>query len=386
MKRQIKTKEPIRLRTKKLSNNNQSLYLDIYRDGKRKYEFLKLYIIPERTKEDKEKNSQTLQLANAIKAKRIVEFQNNEHGFKTTISNSKANFIQYIDVFVEKLTKDEKGYNGYICSMQGLKYHLLNFRGANITFKDIDKQFLIDFATYLKRTKVSEKAVKKACNRTLSQCTQWNYFNKFSRLLSKAKKDGIIRINPMLDLETGERPQRAEPRRTFLILDEVKKLSATPLKREDIKRAFLFSCLCGLRISDIRSLKWNNLKKDSKGNIIAELTQQKTKSLLYLPISSEAIKQLPNKEGDNELIFSTIPDNSYINKFLKIWAKEAGVTKNLTFHVARHTFATLSLTYGAELYTVSKLLGHSDIKITQIYADVINEKKRDAVNAIPSIT
>ena len=76
MKKQIKVKEPIRLRTKKLSNGNESLYLDIYTDGKRDYEFLKLYIIQERTKEDKEKNAQTLKLANAIKSKRIVELQN----------------------------------------------------------------------------------------------------------------------------------------------------------------------------------------------------------------------------------------------------------------------------------------------------------------------
>ena len=83
MKKQIKVKEPIRLRTKKLSNGNESLYLDIYTDGKRDYEFLKLYIIQERTKEDKEKNAQTLKLANAIKSKRIVELQNEEHGFFT---------------------------------------------------------------------------------------------------------------------------------------------------------------------------------------------------------------------------------------------------------------------------------------------------------------
>lgn len=104
-----------------------------------------------------------------------------------------------------------------------------------------------------------------------------------------------------------------------------------------------------------------------------------------MPISPEALKQLPPKGNDVDLVFGKLPDNSYIDKLLKIWAKDARITKNLTFHVSRHTFATLSITYGAELYTVSKLLGHADIKTTQIYADVINEKKRDAVNSIPSI-
>ncbi|MEG1401269.1 site-specific integrase [Bacteroides sp.] len=383
--KQIKAKEPIRLRAKKLSNGNQSLYLDFYKDGKREYEFLKLYVVQERSKEDKDKNVQTLKLANAIKAKKIVELQNNEHGFKTNSVKSKANFITYIDSFVEGLPKDTKGYNGYICTMQGLKYHLTKYKGENFTFKDVDRKFLLGFSEYLKTAKVSTRAVKEG-GRTLAQCTQWNYFNKFSLLLSKAKREGVIANNPISELETGDRPQRAEPRRTYLILDEVKKLASTNFRRDDIKRAFLFSCLCGLRISDVRSLKWCNIQQDSKENVRLELIQQKTGGLLYLPISPEAMKQLPEKSDNSELIFGRLPDNSYIDKLLKIWAKDAGITKNLTFHVARHTFATLGLTYGAELYTVSKLLGHSDIKITQIYADVINEKRRDAVNAIPSIT
>lgn len=384
MKKQIKVKEPIRLRTKKLANENESLYLDCYYDGKRIREFLKLYIVPERTKEDKEKNIQTLKLANAIKAKRIVELQNEEHGFKTSSVKSKANFINYIDSFVDNLPKDTKGYNGYICTMQGLKYHLLKYKGENITFKDIDRKFLADFTEYLKVAKVSTKAVKES-ERTLAQGTQWNYFNKLNLLLNKAEREEIIPFNPVDRLEKGERPQRADPRCTFLVLDEVKRLADTPFRMDNLKRAFLFACLCGLRISDVRSLQWNSFQQDSKGNIFAKITQKKTKGTLYLPISPEAIKQLPPKGNDIDFVFGKLPDNSYIDKLLKIWAKDAGITKNLTFHVSRHTFATLSITYGTDLYTVSKLLGHADIKTTQIYADVINEKKRDAVNAIPSI-
>ena len=335
MKKQIKVKEPIRLRTKKLSNGNESLYLDIYTDGKRDYEFLKLYIIQERTKEDKEKNAQTLKLANAIKSKRIVELQNEEHGFKTNSIKSKANFINYIDSFVENLPKDTKGYNGYICTMQGLKYHLSKYKGENITFKDIDRKFLAGFTEYLKAAKVSTKAVKES-DRTLAQGTQWNYFNKLNLLLNKAEREEIIPFNPVDRLEKGERPQRADPRCTFLVLDEVKKLADTPFRMDKLKRAFLFACLCGLRISDVRSLQWSSFQQDSKGNTIAKLTQKKTKSILYLPISPEALKQLPQKGNNVDLVFGKLPDNSYIDKLLKIWAKDAGITKNLTFHVRRH--------------------------------------------------
>ena len=70
---------------------------------------------------------------------------------------------------------------------------------------------------------------------------------------------------------------------------------------------------------------------------------------------------------------------------LKEWGVESGVGKEITFHASRHTFATLALTYGADIYTVSKLLGHHSIKTTQIYAEVVDEKKVKAVDLIPEV-
>lgn len=226
--------------------------------------------------------------------------------------------------------------------MQGLKYHLSKYKGENITFKDIDRKFLAGFTEYLKAAKVSTKAVKES-DRTLAQGTQWNYFNKLNLLLNKAEREEIIPFNPVDRLEKGERPQRADPRCTFLVLDEVKKLADTPFRMDKLKRAFLFACLCGLRISDVRSLQWSSFQQDSKGNTIAKLTQKKTKSILYLPISPEALKQLPQKGNNVDLVFGKLPDNSYIDKLLKIWAKDAGITKNLTFHCFSHYLLSYSL-------------------------------------------
>lgn len=379
MKKQLKAKEPIRLRAKRISNGNQSLYLDFYAGGRREYEFLRLYIVPEQTREDKEKNRQCLQLANAIKAKRIVELQNDEYGFRISTIKAKENFLEYIDHFAESRKP------AYRRLTQSLKNHIIRYKGNKIPFCNIDKHFLNGFAQYLNSVEASGNISKKE-TRKLSQGTKWNYFNILSLLLNKAHREGIIATNPMKELEPEMRPQRAEPRRTFLTIDEVRKLAETSINRNDVKRAFLFSCLCGLRFSDIKQLAWRNLQKDSKGNMIAEIVQQKTGNLLYLPISNEAVKQLPNTENRTGAVFATLPDASYTTKILKSWACRAGINKNVTFHVARHTFATLGLTYGAELYTISKLLGHSDIRMTQIYADIINEKKLEAVNAIPSIT
>lgn len=378
MKKQLKAKEPVRLRAKEISNGNRSLYLDFYVNGRREYEFLRLYLVPERTKEDKEKNRQCMQLANAIKSKRIIELQNDEHGFKIAALKAKTNFAEYIERFAE--TK-KTAYRQLALS---LRNHIIRYKGEKIQFCHIDKQFLKGFIQYLNSVETAGN-VSKRRRGMLSQGSKWNYFNILSLLLNRACREGIIVTNPLKELAPGERPQRAEPRKTFLTLDEVKRMACTSIPREDVKRAFLFSCLCGLRFSDIKQLAWENLQKDSKGNMIAEIVQQKTGSLLYLPISREARKQLPRAEKKSGTVFDTLPDASYTTKILKSWALKAGITKNVTFHVARHTFATLGLTYGAELYTVSKLLGHSNIKMTQIYADIVSEKKREAVDAIPCI-
>lgn len=379
MKKQLRAKEPIKLRAKELSNGNRSLYLDRYVNGHREYQFLRIYLVPEYTKEDREKNRQSLQLANAIKAKQIIELQNNRYGFRTLATKAKTSFLEYIDAFTENRKQ------AYQRLAKSLKNHIIRYKGEKILFADIDKEFLKGFAEYLNRTEAGGNVSKKK-SRPLSQGSKWNYFNILSLLLNRARREGVIVVNPMQELLPEERPQRGEPRKTFLTLEEVKQLAATPIGREDVKRAFLFACLCGLRFSDIKRLAWSNLRKDSKGNVIAEIVQQKTGGLLYLPISREAQKQLPRTKDKAGLVFDTLPDASYTTKILKKWAGSAGIAKNISFHVARHTFATLGLTYGAELYTISKLLGHSNIKVTQIYADIISEKKLEAVNAIPGIT
>lgn len=379
MKKQLRAKEPIRLRAKKLSNGNLSLYLDRYVNGHREYQFLRLYLVPEYTKEDKDKNKQSLQLANAIKAKQIIELQNGRYGFRTPATKVKTSFLEYIDTFIANRKQ------AYQRLARSLKNHIIKYKGEKVLLSDVDKEFLKGFAQYLNKTQAAGNISKKK-NRPLSQGSKWNYFNMLSLLLNKARRDGFIVANPMQELNPEDRPQRAEPRRTFLTLEEVRNLANTKIKRSDVKQAFLFSCLCGLRFSDIKQLSWNNLQKDSKGDMTAEIIQQKTGNLLYLPISREALKQLPKVADKSGLVFGTLPDASYTTKILKQWAAKAGITKNVTFHVARHTFATLGLTYGAELYTISKLLGHSNIGVTQIYADIISEKKRKAVDAIPSIT
>lgn len=376
---EFKAKDPVKLRSKSIKNGNRSLYLDIYYKGKRKYEFLRLYLIPEQTKADRLRNLRTLQLAHTIRLGRLAEIQKTLYLEQQSFYKQRSNLLDYIDRFTQNRKK------AYQNLSSGLKQHLMQYKGTHIPFSQVNKPFLVGFHHYLNRTQARGN-LSRHQGRPLSQGTKWNYFNILSRLLNKACREGYLSTNPMHELSSNERPRRAEPRKTYLTIHEVRKLAGTPLqKHPEVKKAFLFACLCGLRFSDVKRLKWSNFQTDSHGDIVAEIVQQKTGSLLYLPISDEARKQLPRTGNPDDLVFRHLPDASYTSKLLKQWTRSAGIRKRITFHVARHTFATLSLTYGAELYTISKLLGHSSIRVTQIYAEIISEKKREAVDAIPPI-
>ena len=144
-----------------------------------------------------------------------------------------------------------------------------------------------------------------------------------------------------------------------------------------MKRAFLFACYTGLRKSDVYSLKWKNVHDKC-----VSLRIKKTHDPVTIPLSATAMKYLGPREGDDEFVFKAKSDRQASEDLLK-WAKNAGVNKHVTFHVSRHTFATLALTYGADIYTVSKLLGHKNLATTQIYAKIVDKKKEEAVNLIP---
>lgn len=378
MKKTLSTqaKEPIRLRTKKLSNGNLSLYLDFYRDGKRGYEFLKLYLVPEKTKADKILNDETLRTANAIKAQKIVALQNEEHGF--TVSNkSKVRFIDFMVAQAENY--EERGSYAYAQSIRNSIYHLRKYKGDAVTLRQVDKAYLLGYIDFLNTTGGKY-------NKPLSDAAKALYFDVVVIALNKAVKDEIIPTNPAHKINYKDRPQQGEATKQYLTFEEVKALVATPCKYEVLKQAFLFACFCGLRYSDIKGLEWGKIQKIKSGEMQVEIKQQKTGEPLYLPLSANALQWLPERRTakDNDKVFA-LPHVSTVEKFLPIWAKDAGINKHITFHVSRHTNATLMLSFGADIYTVSKLLGHTNVKTTQIYAKIVDENKRKAVNLIPEI-
>ncbi|GHV56564.1 tyrosine recombinase [Bacteroidia bacterium] len=375
--KQQKAKEPIKMRLKRLANGNQSIYLDYYKDGKREYEFLKLYLMPERTPADKDTNAQTLRLANAVKSKRVVELQNNAHGFNNGGTRSKANVIDYIKAVADKKRiKAGGGKRTTAATYLALAWHIEQYSGLKTTFRQVDKNYCSGFIDYLQKAKNRNNGLP------LNENTQRGYMKKFEAVINAAIADEVTNTNPFKQIKPENKPQKHKTEISYLTIDEVKLLENTDCLSPIIKQGFLFSCYTGLRFSDVQNLTWGKLQTDNNGGTFINYVQKKTQKQEYLPIPQKAVEFLPDKADakDTDKVFY-LPSGGYTNLQLKTWAALAGLKKHLTFHVARHTYATILLSLGAGIETISKNLGHSEIKTTQAhYAAIENKLQRAAVN------
>lgn len=380
MKRECRIKEPIKVRTKKIASGCESVYLDIYINKKRKYEFLRLYIIPEICAADRKRNRETMKLANAIKSQRIIELQNGIYGFNYLEGRDNYQLVEYVKLIADRDT----GKGARAMSMNTLAYHLMCYDKRGITLQQVDKEYILGFVDYLK--KAIQKHSRK--RKTLSANTQVYYFKLLNYCLNHAFIKGFISVNPMVKIMQEEKPKRKKTERAFLTMEEVKAMAQADFYNKMLKQAFLFSCFCGLRYSDIATLTWGNLRKHTNGVVYIDMVQRKTGEAISLPLSSQALKQLPERRR-NALeagkVFEGLITLGRINEILPKWAELAGVYKHVTFHTARHTHATMMITLGADLYTVSKLLGHTNIQTTQIYAKIVDESKLRAIELIPDI-
>ena len=373
-------KEPVKLREKVLANGNISLYLDIYRNGKREYEFLKLYLIKERTAQDRKQNEQTLLTAQAIRSKRQIEIQNGEYGFTKQFKQD-IPFLQYYRKMCEERHQNPDSNGNWSNWHSCLKY-LEVYCDEKTTFKDIDADWIEGFKEYLNT--VEKNTYKRTKNKNselfqgLSQNSKVSYFNKLRACINQAFEERIIPVNPLRGVQ-GFKQEETE--RMYLTMDEVEKLAETPCNFPYLKNAFLFSCLTGLRKSDIEKLTWGDVFKEGDRTRII-FRQKKTKGQEYLTINAKAEEYLGTRGNNNEKVFSGFKYGSWVLLELKRWVLSAGITKNITFHCARHTFAVSLLSKNVDIYTVSKLLGHRELATTQIYAKVMDQKKEEAVDLL----
>ena len=372
----------VKLRQKAISGKRQSLYLDFYpailhpETGEpTRREFLGLYLFDKpKTPIDKQHNTETLQLANQIRQKRENRINKPEvyTGYEKEQLKIKErgehDFIEYFKMLADK--RKASNHDNWASAYN----YLETFSKGSLKFADLNEKFCNDFREYLLTVKTNRSS-----KTTLSQNSAVSYFNKLKAALKQAYKDGYLQI----DLNKRIEPvKQAETQRNFLTIEELNSLVKTNCQNPLLKNAALFSGLTGLRFSDIQKLLWGEIEYIEGNGYFIQFKQQKTKGVEMMPISEQAYSLLSERKAPTAQVFTGLTYSAYANKHLYQWIGAAGISKDITFHCFRHTFATLQLSKGTDIYTVSKMLGHRELKTTQVYAKIIDQTKREAANKI----
>ena len=381
-KKEIKVKDPVRIREKVLDGGTISLYLDMYYKGNRKKEGLKLYIIPETSPAAKLQNKNTRKLAEQIKAQRILDIQKDGLVDWEKLKKSRTTLLSWLEDFVtceEKLSPS--GVRPKRNAKDRVKEYLASIGKPDMLLSEVDKDFCRGFVAFLRTCKIYKG------KKTMSDTTARLLMCRVAEAMNKAVVEGLIPSNPFKALDAKEKPKMKNGRREFLTVEELKILIKTPCRYDIVKKAFLFSCFTGLRYSDMKSLKWSEIHATADGKArYIEHRQVKTKKTVTIPLSDEALRWMPEQmEGIDQVFHELKISPGTVEDVLKEWMKECKIDKHITYHCSRHTAATTLLTLGANLYVVSKLLGHSSIQMTEVYAKIVDQKKVETMNLVNNL-
>lgn len=337
---------------------NVRLYFSYFVGGVRRRESTNLYLAPPTNPEQRRRNVETMRLAEAAARKKSDELDAADQGIEVRRDDTTILLSDYI--LKSAVNGPNKDWIGTRVTLAKIVKEFKPFTRV----VDVNRQWFTEFVQFLETKNLKRNTV---CGR----------INVLKAVLHRAELDKVIVHRPDF---TGLVPSPEPSQRCFLTLEELRAMVAVDFP-DRLKRPFMFACFTGLRMNDVRTLKWSTIHDD-----VIILKQQKTKQIVQIPLSANAKRWMPEKDKDSDLVFYDFPTcEEWYGKKLKQWAEAAGIQKNVSFHVSRHTFATLSLNSGADLFVVSKLLGHTKITTTQIYAKVLDEGRKKAVDSIPEL-
>ena len=366
----------VTLRKRPIKNGTmQSLYLDYYpgyRDETtmkmQRHESLGIYIYSKpRNQRERDYNDRMMEKGEAIRCRRFESVVNERYDFFDR-EKMKGDFLAYFEKKArEKNTKWENVYKHFQAFCQG-----------KCRFDEINVELCNRFMQYLFTTPQTLHKKHRLHINTIA-----GYWSTFRAVLHTAYRDHRIQENPngyldRIDTIPTEKEHLSQP--------ELVKLAETECQEPELKKAFLFSCLTGIRKSDVKGLTWMKIQPYGNGGMYITVRMQKTKQLINNPISEEALELIGFYDEDkdrqpSDKVFPNLKDSMFQSP-LKNWMKAAGITKHISFHCARHTFGSLQADAGTSIYAIQRMLGHKNVETTQIYADMSDETKRQSVDRI----
>ena len=382
-----------KLGAKILSDGRESLFLDYYfgyqmvysekldkqvAKKDRKREFLKLYLWQApRTPLERQQNKETIELAKKIRFERVQELLESIEGYRLKKERD-INFLDYFQAYIDKYTKKdirmvEIALKRFIDFLNDTPEY--NKYAKRIKPEQITRDMVEAFAEYLQGRSVGEGAK--------------SIYARFKKVIKYAIEHDVMIKNPCTGITIKVDDQQL--RKEVLSPEEIQQLIATHDERQNpnIRRAFIFCLYCGLRYCDVKDLTFANV---DFSNRLLKFEQNKTKghsasSGVVIPLNDGILKLIgkpssPDKRG--EVIFP-LPSYEMCLKALRRWVKRAGISKHISWHCARHSFAVNILNNGANIKTVASLLGHSSLQHTEKYTRAIDKLKEDAINSLPEL-
>ncbi len=375
----------VEIKKRPLKGGNKGLYLEYYEKGFRKRENLHLYLIPDNAPDAKDINKRTYLKAMAVRSDRILnppDFDKKpEDGIDCTTT-----WLEWCDEYI----RYSAGCGNGSSAMQHknnvrkrINEYLDRIGRTDILLKDVTTEVISGLYDYMRNEYRNPGQIKVRDGR-LSDYSLRHFGETVNALFNKALREGRIGYNPLRGVNALERFHVPDKHREYLTPDELTRfLAVEPVTETErqVQKAFGFSCMTGLRLGDVRRLRWGDIRPMGDGWAVS-IIQHKTDSPVTVPLNELALSLLPHRpENEDGNVFRVPGKSGRVTKYVRSIRDKAGITgKELTYHCSRHTAATLAISAGAELYSVSKILGHRNLVSTQVYAKVNLDKKIEAVN------
>lgn len=362
----------ITLGRKSLRNGRLSLYLDYCFNGKRQRQYLGIILDSPTDKHTRATNRAKLQLAQVLRSQKEIEYLKERYPFRTTempftLPQTTGNSIDFFSFAEEYLAQY---HQKDIRLVRGVFTQLRKFHTGVLLLNNITPRFCHSFLDYL--------------HRNLNGNSPVNYFKKFKMCLNACVESGLILQNPANGIRL---PQYNDVTKEILSEKELTQLALTPCRNSEVKRAFLFSCMSGLRWCDVKLLCYRNIDFAQKRLTLIQkkVAGHSSHSVLHLNLNASALYLLKVQSGSSEERVFHLPSHSYCLRMLNEWTRKAGIRKHISFHCARHTFITNLMASGANIKTAASLAGHSSTRHTEKYIHIIDTQKQQAVDNLPPL-
>jgi len=345
-------KECVTIRFKDLKSGNKSIYLDCYSKGKRTYEFLKLYLVPETSQDAIDANDEVLRKAEMIRKERELSFSGksapdsaSNEGMECTettpsvhsdsissFSSVNKSIVLLTDmVRIYGVAYEIKGSRTGYENSRSLIYAIEQYGAANTTLDDVDVDFCTKFVKYLKTNCIGKRGKK------ITDSTAEALYNTLSSALSMAARLNFISSNPVSAMESKDKVKRVYSQHLILSLEDIRRLAGInmPSKRHQVKDAFMFACYSGIKLTELRNLQWKNLTIERE-----RWTMHIQARAIDVSLTNEAMQWVPQrgKAKVNDPVFNDLPCDGAIHYIISDWMNAAGLSEDITFAISFHSY------------------------------------------------